>query len=221
LSVAICLYNSFLSDAHEARVAARIREIYPNCWLTLSSQIAPIMGEYERGSTAVVSAYIAPRVVAYVERVAALLLERGLTTPLLVVQNNGGCLSAERVRERPAALLLSGPVAGVGALALSGEALGTQDLLSMEIGGTSCDVTLISKDGAAVAPDFDLGGYHVALPSVDIHSIGAGGGTIAGIDAAGMLFVGPRGASPAHSRGAARSTSSLRAPQLRSASPNP
>jgi N-methylhydantoinase A len=194
LSIAICLYNSFLSEKHEERVAARIREVYPACWLTLSSQIAPIMGEYERGSTAVISAYIAPQVVAYVERLAALLLERGLTTPLLVVQNNGGSLTAERVRERPAALLLSGPVAGVGALALCGEALETPNLLSMEIGGTSCDVTLISKDGIAVAPDFDLGGYHVALPSVDMHSIGAGGGTIAGIDAAGMLFVGPRGA---------------------------
>jgi N-methylhydantoinase A len=193
-SVAVCLYNSFLSDAHEVRVAARIREVYPDCWVTLSSEVAPIMGEYERSSTAVISAYIAPRVVAYVERMADLLHVRGLRTPLLVVQNNGGSLTVERVRARPAALLLSGPAAGVGALALCGEALATQDLLSMEIGGTSCDVTLISKDGVAAAPDFDLGGYHVALPSVDIHSIGAGGGTIAAIDAAGMLLVGPRGA---------------------------
>ena len=109
------------------------------------------MGEYERSSTAVISAYIAPRVVAYMERIAATLRERGLRMPLLVVQNNGGSLPVERVRERPAALLLSGPAAGVGALALCGEALATQDLLSMEIGGTSCDVTLISKDGTEIA----------------------------------------------------------------------
>jgi N-methylhydantoinase A len=193
-SVAICLYNSFLSDVHEVRVAERIREIHPELWVSLSCHVAPIMGEYERGSTTVISAYVAPLVVAYMERIAATLAERGLRAPLLVVQNNGGCLTVDRVRERPAALLLSGPASCVGALDLCGEALATQDLLSMEIGGTSCDVTLVSKAGVAIASEFDLGGYHVALPSVDIHSIGAGGGTIAGVDAAGMLFVGPRGA---------------------------
>jgi N-methylhydantoinase A len=193
-SLAICLYNSFLSDAHETRAAERVLERYPECWVTLSSRVAPVMGEYERGSTTVISAYIAPRVVAYMERLAGALSQRGLRTPLLVVQNNGGSLPVERVRERPAALLLSGPAAGVAALGLCGEALGTSDLLSMEIGGTSCDVTLLSKGGAEIASAFDLGGYHVALPSVDIHSIGAGGGTIAAVDASGMLFVGPRGA---------------------------
>lgn len=193
-SLAICLYNSFLNDRHEVRTAERVRERYPECWVTLSSRVAPVMGEYERGSTAVISAYIAPRIVAYMERLADALSQRGLRTPLLVVQSNGGSLTVERVRERPAALLLSGPAAGVGALGLCGEALGTSDLLSMEIGGTSCDVTLLSKGGAEIASEFDLGGYHVALPSVDIHSIGAGGGTIAAVDASGMLFVGPRGA---------------------------
>lgn len=193
-SLAICLYNSFLSDAHEVRAAERVAETYPECWVTLSSRVAPVMGEYERSSTAVISAYIAPRVVAYMERLAGALAQRGLRTPLLVVQNNGGSLTVERVRERPAALLLSGPAAGIGALGICGEALGTPDLLSMEIGGTSCDVTLLTKGGAEIASEFDLGGYHVALPSVDIHSIGAGGGTIAAVDASGMLFVGPRGA---------------------------
>lgn len=193
-SLAICLYNSFLNDRHEVCTAERVRERYPECWVTLSSRVAPVMGEYERGSTAVISAYIAPRIVAYMERLADALSQRGLRTPLLVVQSNGGSLTVERVRERPAALLLSGPAAGVGALGLCGEALGTSDLLSMEIGGTSCDVTLLSKGGAEIASEFDLGGYHVALPSVDIHSIGAGGGTIAAVDASGMLFVGPRGA---------------------------
>lgn len=193
-SVAICLYNSFLNDAHELRAAERVQAEYPECWVTLSSRVAPIMGEYERSSTAMISAYIAPRVVAYMERLADTLSQRGLSTPLLVVQNNGGSLTVDRVRERPAALLLSGPAAGVGALALCGPALGTSDLLSMEIGGTSCDVTLLSKGLAETASEFDLGGYHVALPSVDIHSIGAGGGTIAAVDASGMLSVGPRGA---------------------------
>ena len=193
-SLAICLYNSFLSDAHEVRAAERVIEKFPECWVTLSSRVAPIMGEYERSSTAVISAYIAPRVVAYMERLAETLAERGLRTPMLVVQNNGGSLTVERVRERPAALLLSGPAAGVSALALCGQALDTSDLLSMEIGGTSCDVMLVANGAVEIASEFDLGGYHVSLPSVDIHSIGAGGGTIAAVDASGMLFVGPRGA---------------------------
>jgi N-methylhydantoinase A len=210
-SLAVCLYNSFLSDAHEVRAAQRVQEIYPECWVTLSSHVAPVMGEYERSSTAVISAYVAPRVVAYMERLATTLAERNLRAPLLVVQNNGGSLAVERVRERPAALLLSGPAAGVGALGLCGEALGSSDLLSMEMGGTSCDVTLLSQGGAEIASEFDLGGYHVALPSVDIHSIGAGGGTIAGVDASGMLFVGPRGAGAdpgpaAYGRGGAEAT---------------
>lgn len=193
-SLAICLYNSFLNGAHEVRAAERVIERFPECWVTLSSRVAPIMGEYERGSTAVISAYIAPRVVAYMERLAETLAQRGLRTPMLVVQNNGGSLTVDRVRERPAALLLSGPAAGVSALALCGQALETSDLLSMEIGGTSCDVTLVSNGAVEIASEFDLGGYHVSLPSVDIHSIGAGGGTIAAVDALGMLFVGPRGA---------------------------
>ena len=109
-SLAICLYNSFLSDAHEVRAAERVLERYPECWVTLSSRVAPVMGEYERGSTAVISAYIAPRVVAYMERLAdALLAARACARRLLVVQNNGGSLTVERVRERPAALLLVGP----------------------------------------------------------------------------------------------------------------
>lgn len=193
-SLAICLYNSFLTSAHELQAADRVRARYPNCWISLSSRIAPIMGEYERSSTAVLNAYIAPPVVAYMERLSTALARMGLKTPLLVVQNNGGSLTVERVRERPASLLLSGPAAGVGALALCGEALDTGNLLSMEIGGTSCDVTLLANAGAEIASEFELGGYHVALPSVDIHSIGAGGGTIATVDASGMLAVGPRGA---------------------------
>jgi N-methylhydantoinase A len=193
-SVAICLYNSFLNDSHEVRAAKRVRDKYPACCVMLSSHVAPVIGEYERGSTAAISAYIAPRVIAYVDRLADMLAARGLRTPLLVVQNNGGALTAEHVRTRPAALLLSGPAAGIGALAMCGEALGISDLLSMEIGGTSCDVTLLSSRSAEATSEFELGGYHVALPSIHIHSIGAGGGTIAGVDASGMLFVGPHGA---------------------------
>lgn len=193
-SVAICLFNSFLNGEHERAVAERIRERMPEVWVTLSSEVAPIVGEYERSSTAVISALVAPRVVSYVERLQQNLQRAGLRGPLLIIQSNGGTITAERVRTRPAALLLSGPAAGVGALELCSRALDAADLLSMEIGGTSCDVTLMSGRTTETTSSFQLGGYDVALPSVDIHSIGAGGGTIAAVDGAGLLSVGPKGA---------------------------
>lgn len=193
-SVAICLYNSFLNDAHEAMAGEILASEFPEAWVTLSSRISPVMGEYERASTAVLNAYIAPTIVAYTKRLSAELGRMGLKAPVLVVQNNGGSLTVDRVEQRPIALLLSGPAAGAGALALYSEALTRPELLLMEIGGTSCDVMLVSKERAEVASEFELGGYHVAMPSIEIHSIGAGGGTLAGVERSGMLFAGPQGA---------------------------
>ena len=192
-SVAICLYNSFLNDAHELRASEILAAEFPDASLTLSSHIAPVMGEYERSSTAVLNAYVAHQVVEYMKRLSIELSGRGLTAPILVVQNNGGSLTIEKVEQRPVSLLLSGPAAGAGALSLYSQALDLPDLISMEIGGTSCDVTLVSNATIELATAFELGGYHVAMPSIDIHSVGAGGGTIAGVDRGGMLFVGPQG----------------------------
>jgi N-methylhydantoinase A len=193
-SIAICLFNSFLSDTHEQQAAAIIRDEMPDAWVTLSGTVSPTIGEYERSSTAVLNAYVAPSIVSYMRRLAEKLAERGLKCPFNVVQNNAGALTVDHLQHRAVALLLSGPAAGIGALGLYSAALGEPNLLSMEIGGTSCDVTLLSGGHADVASDFELGGYHVAMPSIDIHSVGAGGGTVAGVDRAGLLFVGPRGA---------------------------
>jgi N-methylhydantoinase A len=193
-SIAICLYNSYLNSEHERRAGDIIKQEYPDAMITLSSRVAPIMGEYERSSTAVLNAFIAPRIISYLKRLAEELRRSGLDTPILLVQNNGGSLRIENVEERPVTLLLSGPAAAAGALSLYASAVGSSDLLSMEIGGTSCDVMLTTKAGFQATPEFELGGYHVALPSIRIHSIGAGGGTIAGVDRSGMLFAGPRGA---------------------------
>jgi N-methylhydantoinase A len=193
-SIAVCLFNSFLNGAHEAAAGEIIAREYPEAWVTLSSRISHIMGEYERGSTAVLNAYIAPRIVTYMKKLSRELSARGLKAPLLVVQNNGGSLTIEKVEERPVSLLLSGPAAGVGALSLFSGAIGKSNMLSMEIGGTSCDVLLITEDGSEISSEFELGGYHVALPSINIHSVGAGGGTIAGIDSGGMMYAGPHGA---------------------------
>jgi N-methylhydantoinase A len=196
-SVAVCLFNSFINDVHECAAADILRTRYPGVAISLSSRIAPIIGEYERASTTAVNAYVAPRVISYVQELAAELRLLGLKCPLHLVQNNGGALTLSGLEQRPAALLLSGPAAGIGALRLYGRDLPGAGVLSMEIGGTSCDVTLVRDGESETGPEFELGGLHVALPSIDIHSIGAGGGTIAHIDRGGMLVVGPRGAGAA------------------------
>ncbi len=193
-SVAVCLLNAFTNPAHEHEAAETLARYWPGDWITVSSSIAPIVGEYERGSTAVMNAYVAPRTVGYLRRLNERLRAMGLPHSLLLIQNNGGAISVEQVAAKPVTLLLSGPAGGVGALRYYARAIGSDDLMSMEIGGTSCDVMLMSRGAVPITDQFQIAGYHLALPSVDIHTIGAGGGTVAGTDAAGMLFAGPRGA---------------------------
>ncbi len=195
-AIAIALINSFLNPIHEQACAEIIRGTWdgdPDL-VSLSSEIMPIMGEYERTSTTVVNAYLAPRVVPYLKELNARLAALGLRRPFLLVQSNGGMTSVERIATRPVNLLLSGPAAGVGALNAYRKASKTGNLISMEIGGTSCDVMLMGRGAVPVHDELMVAEYHVATPSVDIHTIGAGGGTIAGVDEGGMLFVGPRGA---------------------------
>lgn len=193
-AVAICLLNSFANPAHERAVARAVRES-DNAWfVSVSSDVMPIVGEYERGSTTVVNAYVAPRVVPYLRALDARLRQLGLPHGLLLVQSNGGIASVAQLESRPVSLALSGPAGGVGALKLFGRAAGTDDLLSMEIGGTSCDVMLMDGGAVATTDHLMVGGYHLSTPAIDIHTVGAGGGTIAGVDAGGMLTVGPRGA---------------------------
>jgi N-methylhydantoinase A len=193
-AVAICLFNSFLDDAHERRCAEILRRVGGTKWLSISSAVAPIMGEYERGSTTVLNAYVSPRTVTYLKELDVRLSRLGLPGRLLLIQNNGGAISVDEIAGRPVALLLSGPAAGVGALRHYTRAIGSDDLISMEIGGTSCDVILMRSGAVAQTDRLEIDGYDAVTPSIDVHTIGAGGGTIAGVDAAGLLFVGPQGA---------------------------
>jgi len=201
-AVAVAFFNSFVNDAHEAEATRLVRARKPDAWVTASAALSPTMGEYERTSTAVVNASLAPRIVSYLRRLEAALHDQGLARPVLLVQSNGGAISVDQVSARPVNLLLSGPAAAVGALnyyraAVDAAAPGDREdgnLISMEIGGTSCDVLLMSGGEVALKDDLSIAGYHVSTPSIDIHTIGAGGGTIAGVDDAGLLFVGPKGA---------------------------
>ena len=193
-SVAICFLHSYANAAHEKAAAELLRDALAQRWVSVSSEISPLIGEFERSSTAVVNAYIAPRTVTYLTELDGALKRMGLRHSMLLVQNNGGAISVDQIAAKPVALLLSGPAAAVGALAHYGRASGSDDLISMEIGGTSCDVILMNRGTVDVTDHFQVAGHHLALPSVEVHSVGAGGGTIAGVDGAGMLFVGPQGA---------------------------
>jgi N-methylhydantoinase A len=193
-SVAVCLFNSFLDGAHERIAGARLAGSWKGQWISLSSEIMPTMGEYERGSTAVMNAYVAPKVTGYLRALDEQLRQLGLPRSVLLLQSNGGAVPVDQIAARPVMLLLSGPAAGVGALkgcAAPGE---PANLISMEIGGTSCDVMVMARGHVPVADELMIDGYHLTTPSVEIHTVGAGGGTIAWVDDAGLLHVGPRGA---------------------------
>ncbi len=193
-SVAVCLFNAFLDGRHERQAGARLAASWGGGWISLSSEVMPTMGEYERSSTAVVNAYVAPKVTSYLTALDQQLRQLGLPRPLLLLQSNGGAVSVEQVASRPVMLVLSGPAAGVGALKGCSAPGDSANLVSMEIGGTSCDVMVMARGEVPVTDELVIDGYHLTTPSVEIHTVGAGGGTIAWVDDAGLLHVGPRGA---------------------------
>lgn len=193
-SVAVALFNSFLNPDHERQAREVLGRAWDLPWVSLSSAISPTMGEYERTSTAVVNAYIAPRTVGYLQRLAEELAARGLRQEMLLMQNNAGTATVRQLADRPSTLLLSGPAAAVGALEFYRAAAGTDDLISMEIGGTSCDIAMMAGGRVGLTDALSIDGYDLTLPSVDVHTIGAGGGTIAEVDAGGLLYAGPGGA---------------------------
>jgi len=179
--VAVSLINSFTNPTHETQVATYLKEQAGFDFVSASS-------------STVINACLMPRVASYLNAMEQELVSMGLKTRLLILQSNGGAASLGQLRERPASLLLSGPSAGVGALQHLAKASGRQNMLTMEIGGTSCDVMLMHAGQVAVTDSLSIDNYDLVTPSVDIHTVGAGGGTIAGMDNAGMPFAGPAGA---------------------------
>lgn len=193
-AVAVCLFNSYLNPVHEVRAIALLRERLTGVWISQSAAVAPVMGEYERSATTVLDAYVGRRAINYLQVLEEQLTAQGFAGKMLLIRNNAGAASLDEVRSRPAALLLSGPAAAVGALRHYAAALGKDDLISMEIGGTSCDAILMSRGTVVQADRIAIGGYDLTVPSVDLHTIGAGGGTLASVDRAGLLHIGPEGA---------------------------
>lgn len=192
-AVAVCLVHSHVNPEHELRVRDVLQRACPGLSVSLSHEIAREWREYERASTAVLNAYVAPRVERYLHQLEAGLEELRVPTRLHVMQSNGGITTAARARREPIQTLLSGPVGGtIGGAALS-RLTGRPNLLCVDMGGTSFDLSLIVDGSPTVSTETELQGLPALLPLVDIHTIGAGGGSIAWLEAGG-LRVGPQSA---------------------------
>jgi N-methylhydantoinase A len=198
-SVALCYLFAFLNPEHERRTRAILAEELPGVEVTLSSDVLPEFREYERTSTTVLHAYLKPLISGYLgtlgERLGG---EAGVRCPLLVMQSNGGLSSPSVTIDRPATLLMSGPSGGVVASCSLAEQLGVADVITVDMGGTSFDVALVCGGRTEITEERRVLEQPLRVPMVDVHSIGAGGGSIAWLDEAGGLHVGPRsaGSSP-------------------------
>ncbi|MBI2919169.1 MAG: hydantoinase/oxoprolinase family protein [Chloroflexi bacterium] len=198
-AIGVVFLWSFLNPSHERALAQFIRERYPNVQVTLSSELAPRIGEYTRSTTVALNCYLGGTLSRFVEGLSHRLREKGLGGPLLVMQSIGGVLPAEEAGQRAAATLASGPVGGVIGSRFLGNALGYRNIICTDVGGTSFDVGLIVDGEAQYAREPVVGQYHMNLPAVDVRSIGTGGGSIAWVEPeTGLLRVGPQsaGASP-------------------------
>ena len=202
-AVAVVLLHAYRNSAHELKVAAILREEFPELDVSISSDVAPEIGEYVRTSTTVANAYVRPMVRRYVQRLNAKLADAGLDARLLLMQSNGGLATPGHVIRNPIELLESGPAAGAIAAALCGRQAGFTDLISFDMGGTTAKICVIANGTPIRATEFEAArldrfkrgsGLPLRVSTIELLEIGAGGGSIASVDALGLLKVGPRSA---------------------------
>jgi N-methylhydantoinase A len=203
-ALAICFINSYRNPAHEEAVAAAVRAALPDLPVSASCEILPQIKEYERTSTTVVNAHILPVMKRYLERLEGGLAGLGIAAPLLVVDSNGGAARAEEAARRPVFFIGSGPAAGVVGAARAGAERGLADLIAFDMGGTTAKASLIAEGAIGRTNEYEFragistpsrfikaGGYMLKVPAIDVAEVGAGAGSIARVDAAGLLTVGP------------------------------
>jgi N-methylhydantoinase A len=212
-AIAICFLFSYLNATHESRAREIVQEEFPDCFTCTSAEVAPQFREFERFTTALFNAFVGPRLRDYVGRLERSISDEGFAADLHVMCSNGGVATPATVAKTPVSTLLSGPAAGVLGGAWSGALSGHDRLITFDVGGTSADIGIVidGRFAEATARDTWIGGYPLLAPMIDIHTIGAGGGSIAYVDAAGAFRVGPRsaGADPgpaAYGRGGAKPT---------------
>jgi N-methylhydantoinase A len=192
-SIAICFLHSYAYPAHESWIAERIAERFPDVYVSRSSAVVAEFREYERASTTVIDAFVKPVVQAYLEDLEQQATDRDVSS-VMMMQSNGGLLPARYVREHPGRTLFSGPAAGVtGAIRVAMD-VGIDDIITMDMGGTSTDVCLVTGGEPEMTTDATIARFPMHVPMIDIATVGAGGGSIAWLDGGGMLQVGPRSA---------------------------
>lgn len=196
-SVAICFLHSYRRPENEARAKDVVREILPDAYVTLSSEILPEFREFERMSTVAVNAFVGPRMGSYLQRFRDRVSDVGIPVAPYTIHSNGGLMSIDTVYASPVRTCVSGPAAGVVGAAEIGRVAGLPNLITFDVGGTSTDVSLIDNSTPLFTSARLVAGYPVKTPMLDIHVIGAGGGSIAAIDDAGSMKVGPRSAGAA------------------------
>ena len=195
-AIAICFLFSFVNPAHEERARELVAEVFPDAFVTTSSSVSPQFREFERFTTTAMNAFVGPKVRRYLGNLEASLELAGTGADLKIMASNGGVATVPVVAERPVITLLSGPAAGVLGGAWAGRLAGRNRLITFDVGGTSADIGLV-VDGdiaEASARDTSIAGFPVMIPMIAIHTIGAGGGSIAYRDASGAFRVGPRSA---------------------------
>jgi N-methylhydantoinase A/oxoprolinase/acetone carboxylase beta subunit len=195
-SIAVCFLFAFLDPTHEERAKALVLEEHPDAFVTTSSSVSPQFREFERFTTSAINAFVGPKVRGYVSSLEGELAAAGLKADLHIMASNGGVATAAMVSERPVVTLLSGPAAGVLGGAWTGGLSGYTSLITFDVGGTSADIGIVSEGRFAEATPRDtwIAGFPLMVPMIDIHTIGAGGGSIAHLDKGGAFRVGPRSA---------------------------
>ena len=196
--IAVCLLHSYANPTHEKRIKEIFKKQYPEAVVSVSHEILPEFREYERMSTTVINTYVMPIIDRYLQDLQRMMREEGLTADLNVMQSNGGVMTSRSAGEKSVHTILSGPAGGVmGSLAI-GTQIGMKNLITVDMGGTSFDICLIHGGKIHFTKESEIGGHPIKIPMIDIHTIGAGGGSVAWIDPGGSLRVGPQssGANP-------------------------
>lgn len=194
-AIAVCLLFAYASTQHEQRVKQRLRERLPNVPLSISHEIAPIWREYERSSTTIADAFLKPLLQRYVASLQYGLHENGISLPWALMKSNGGIMQAAAAADHPIQLALSGPAGGMVASQYLAELLGLPDVVTIDVGGTSADVGIIVDSALHHTTEYEIEwGIPAAIPIIDLKTIGAGGGSLAWVNAGGFLQVGPQSA---------------------------
>jgi N-methylhydantoinase A len=193
-AVAVSFLYGFIRPDHEKRAVAILREEMPDAFISAGHEIAPEFREYERLSTVVLNAYLGPVMQGYIRRLSPRLQSLGMTATPHLTQSNGGVIGFATAAEMPVRTILSGPSTGVVGAQAIGRLAGFEDLITFDMGGTSTDVALLQGGRCRLAAEATVHGYPIKAPMLDIHTVGAGGGSIAYIDSGGLLKVGPRSA---------------------------